>query len=273
MKKHVLWMFSQPVDEAGKSKLTVGDLIKVADTFCAADAFDDFPEDLSNIPAETELRIDASIYENSGELFFELKFWYYQNGVQTTIWQLIVKLPSEDAQWWLGVLPEFYGWPLEPQFGLFGYEFKGDELAYHHTDPDDESVGLRIFRHHGFGFKLDLRKVVGAAIKYLMDRADEYIFLNPVAFSFIPDEPEDVNNNDDPNGKLLVWEIEEHSFSRVLCPYPIILSITKNGNDITVVDDGLEKILADIDNTISAGIAENEEILVCCGCIVDGCGE
>lgn len=273
MKKHVLWMFSQPVDEAGKSKLTVGDLIKVADTFCAADAFDDFPEDLSNIPAETELRIDASIYENSGELFFELKFWYDQNGVQTTIWQLIDKLPSEDAQWWMGVLPEFYGWPLEPHFGLFGYEFKGDELAYHHTDPDDESVSLRIFRHHGCAVELDLRKTVGAAIKYLMDKADEPGLFNPVAFSFIPDEPEDVGNNDDPTGKLLLFEVEEHSFSRVLCQYPIILSITNTGNDIRELDDVFEDILDDIDMTLSAGIAENEEILVCCGCIVDGLGE
>jgi len=250
--KHVLWMFSQPVDEAGKSKLTVGDLIKVADTFCAADAFEDFPEDLSNIPAETELRIDASIYENSGELFFELKFWYYQNGVQTTIWQLIVKLPSEDAQWWLGVLPEFYGWPLEPQVG--------EEMCYYHTDPDDESVGIRIFRHHGSAHNINLRKTVGAAIKKVMDEQDEFFSFEPTAFTIIPVfNPADEN---DGSLWLLIWEIEEHSFIRDLCPAPQIFKIT--GETIEIVDDDLDGIIAEIDEWLKSGFA-SEEVFATCG--------
>lgn len=260
MKKHVLWMFSHPKDNAGKSKLTVADLVRVSDVFAIPESFDGFPEDLSNIPADTELFIDASIYEADGEIFFDVEFRHASDQEPNTIWQLHEELPSEDAQWWMGVLPEFYGWPLEPQVGAFGYKFTGEEMCYHHTDPDDESVGIRIFRHHGSEPNINLRKTVGAAIKKVMDEQDEFFSFEPAAFTIIPVfNPADEN---DDSLWLLIWEIEEHSFTRDLCPAPQIFKIT--GETIEIVDDGLDGIIAEIDEWLKSGFA-SEEVFATCG--------
>lgn len=253
--KNVLWMFSQPVDKTGKSKLTVKDLRKVEDTYDISENFTDFPN-VYELNEFLPLLVEASIYHEDGKILFSLELQYYTATTRVqSLWKFSDELPSEDAQWLLSILSEFYGWPIEPQFGAFNYKFEGDELALYDNC-------LRIFRHHGSEHPINLRQTIPLAIDKV--NADSIEPFEPAAFSFIP-VSNPVDENDD-SMWLLLFEIEERGFSRMLCPYPRVLKVS-NG-ELTIVNDGFEAVIKDIEEATLQ--MPSEEVFATCGLIVEG---
>lgn len=251
MKKHVLWMFSQPVDETGKSTLTVGDLKKV---------FDQYELDPIPVPVICSLELDdsvmseeglvsASIYKENDKLFFHMELAKFEMMGYATFWEYTEELPSEPVQVLLGILPELGYNPVAPQFGAFNYKFEGAEL-------ECCAGGYHIFRHHGSELPVNLLEVVGAAVA-----AEEAGLFIPAAFTIISSRYATF---------LLLFFIEEHGYSRHLSPVMEAYQVDHVGGNTYKLGNQVELTqVKEMLDTLSGIFRDPESTLSVCGLIVE----
>lgn len=243
-----MWMFSQPTDPVTDgSKLTVSDLKKVFDQY-ELDPID--PPSFDGLDMADRCIVTAVIYEEDGQRFFEMKLAAIKpDGRYIEFWQFNDELPSEDVQVLLGILPELGYTPLAPQFGAFGYEFKGDELSC-------EAEGYTIFRMHGNELLINLPETVGAAV----EQCEAGLFI-PAAFTVL---------NHDKKVHLVIFFIEEHGYSRHLSPVTEVWEL----DELTGDKFKLGKKVEDFDLNAALDELYNvhgnpEDCLAVCGLIIE----
>lgn len=200
---NTLWLFEQPVDEAGKSTVTFRDIIELDKEFELHDNYfrEGFPNpfpDLGkfNLKPNHTILVDASIYEEDGGFFCEILIWTHVKLNRLTIWNFKEKLPSEDAQWMLGIVSTLY------------------------SRGSDE---LQVFECHHAGQDYPDNSVVIDAIR----KIKETRFIDPMTYSFIPFTA-DTDKYTTIGYWLLMFNVHEHHSSRDLVVPPIICKIVNN---------------------------------------------